>query len=218
MIRLALDTSFEHLSICITKNNKPLVNYFSLCNRTNTKIIFQVIDDLTKNAEIELDEVDIYVINCGPGSYTGVRIGMAVIKTFAQVYKKPIIPINSLELIASQIINHKKEFPVLLNCTRREIFFSKFKIYEEYPVAKTPISMTNLEKFIETSNNIPVVLYRISPEKRRPEPMFELLKKLKLDFPVPDAMLLDRLGAKKLLKSSFDYNKPVNPIYIKREV
>jgi len=218
MIRLALDTSFEHLSICITKNNKPLANYFSLCNKRNTKIIFKVLEDLIKNAEIELDEVDFYIINCGPGSYTGVRIGMAVIKTFAQVFKKPIVPINSLELIASQIIHQKKEFAVLLNCTRREIFFNKFKIFEEQPVSKTPILLTNLEKFLESYDNIPVVLYRLNQEKRNPEPMFNLIKILKLDYPVPDAMLLDRLGAKKILKSSFNSNSPINPIYIKREV
>ena len=218
MIRLALDTTFEHLSICITKNNKPLANYFSLCNKRNTKIIFKVLEDLIKNAEIELDEVDFYIINCGPGSYTGVRIGMAVIKTFAQVFKKPIVPINSLELIASQIIHQKKEFAVLLNCTRREIFFNKFKIFEEQPVSKTPILLTNLEKFLDSYDNIPVVLYRLNPEKRTPEPMFNLIKILKLDYPAPDAMLLDRLGAKKILKSSFNSNSPINPIYIKREV
>ena len=97
MIRLALDTSFEHLSICITKNEYPLVNFFSSSYRKNSEIIFNIIENLLKNAGIKLDNIDIYVINCGPGSYTGVRIGMAVVKTFAQVFSKPVIPVNSLK-------------------------------------------------------------------------------------------------------------------------
>ena len=218
MIRLSVDTSFEHLGLCLTKNGVPLANYYSLCNRRNSKIIFEVIDDLLKNADIKLAEVDAYVVNRGPGSYTGVRIGMAVVKTFAQVHKKPVVAVNSLELLAGQIRYLKNEFPVLLNCTRLEVFHATFRIVEGKPVAKTPIQLSSFEKFYETKQDVPVVLYRISPERRKPEPLFEKLKLLPLDHPVPDALLLDRLGAKKMLSSSFDQDAPVHPLYIKREV
>ena len=218
MIRLSVDTSFEHLGLCLTRNGVPLANYYSLCNRRNSKIIFEVIDDLLKNADIKLAEVDAYVVNRGPGSYTGVRIGMAVVKTFAQVHKKPVVAVNSLELLAGQIRYLKNEFPVLLNCTRLEVFHATFRIVEGKPVAKTPIQLSSFEKFYETKQDVPVVLYRISPERRKPEPLFEKLKLLPLDHPVPDALLLDRLGAKKMLSFSFDQDAPVHPLYIKREV
>ena len=218
MIRLSVETSFEHLGLCLTKNGVPLANYYSLCNRRNSKIIFEVIDDLLKNADIKLAEVDAYVVNRGPGSYTGVRVGMAVVKTFAQVHKKPVVAVNSLELLAGQIRYLKNEFPVLLNCTRLEVFHATFRIVEGKPVAKTPIQLSSFEKFYETKQDVPVVLYRISPERRKPEPLFEKLKLLPLDHPVPDALLLDRLGAKKMLSSSFDQDAPVHPLYIKREV
>ena len=52
MIRLSVDTSFEHLGLCLTRNGAPLANYYSLCNRRNSKIIFGVIDDLLKNEEL----------------------------------------------------------------------------------------------------------------------------------------------------------------------
>jgi len=218
MIRLSIETSFENLSLCITKNNTPLGNFFSSGNRNNSKIIFNVIDDLLNYSGIKLADIDVYIINCGPGSYTGVRIGMAVVKTFSLVFNKPIIPVNSLELIAGQIKHKNKDFHVLLNCTRREIFYAKFKTIDDHPILKSPIFLTNLEKYIESSNDMPVVLHRVNPERRNPEPMFDLLKKIKLDIPIPDAMLLDSLGARKFLKSSFNNDLPVNPLYIKREI
>ena len=46
MIRLSVDTSFEHLGICLTSNGVCLANYYSLCNRKNSSIIFRVIDEL----------------------------------------------------------------------------------------------------------------------------------------------------------------------------
>ena len=45
MIRLSVDTSFEHLGLCLTRNEVPLANYYSLCHRRNATIIFEVIDD-----------------------------------------------------------------------------------------------------------------------------------------------------------------------------
>jgi tRNA threonylcarbamoyl adenosine modification protein YeaZ len=218
MIRLSVDTSFEHLGLCLTRNGVPLANYYSLCKRRNSKIIFEVIDELLKNNELKLAEVDAYVINCGPGSYTGVRIGMAVVKTFAQVNNKPIVPVTSLELLAGQISQLKNDFHVLLNCSRREIFHEKFRVVEDQTIAQTQIQLTSLEKFIESNENVPVVLYRISPERRKPEPLFEKLAHLPLDYPVADALLLDSLGARKFFSSAFDQDAPVNPLYIKREV
>ena len=66
MIRLSVDTSFEHLGLCLTRNGVTLANYYSLCDRQNSKIIFEVIDDLLKKTEINLAEIDVYVVNCGP--------------------------------------------------------------------------------------------------------------------------------------------------------
>ncbi len=218
MIRLAIDTSFENLSLCITKDDSPLANYFSSSNRKNSKIIFNVIDHLLKKAKIKLEEIDVYIINCGPGSYTGVRIGMSVVKTFAQIYQKPIIPVNSLELIAGQINKNNLDFHVLLNCTRREIFYATFKTIDGHSIIKSRIFLTNLEKFLQTTNDMSVVLYRLQPEKRDPEPMFNQLKRINLDLPEPDAILLDKLGARKFLKSSFNTNLPVHPLYVKRDI
>ena len=218
MIRLSVDTSFEHLGVCLTSNGVSLANYYSLCNRKNSSIIFGVIDELLKNAEIKLSDIDAYVVNRGPGSYTGVRIAMSVVKTFAQVHKKPVVPIDSLELLAGQISSVKEDFPVLLNCTRREVFHANYSIVERQPEARTSIQLTSLEIFLETSKNKAVVLHRVNPERRKAEPLFEKLKLLPLDYPVADALLLDRLGAHKLKSGEIDFNAPVNPLYVKRDV
>ena len=218
MIRLSVDTSFEHLALCLTRNGVVLANYYSLCHRRNSAIIFGVLDELLKNAELSLKDVDAYVINCGPGSYTGVRIGMAVVKTFAQVYKKPVIAVNSLELLAGQISKLKNDFHVLLNCTRREVFQARFRVIEGQAVAQSEIMLSTLEQFIENSRTEPVVLYRVSSERRKTELLFEQLELLELDYPVPDALILDRLGAFKMEQPEYNHDALVHPLYIKRDV
>ena len=218
MIRLSVDTSFEHLGVCLTCNGECLANYYSLCNRKNSSIIFGVIDELLKNAEIKLADIDVYVVNRGPGSYTGVRIAMGVVKTFAQVHGKPVVPVDSLELLAGQISSIKEDFPVLLNCTRSEIFHARYSIIDGKPEAQTPIELTSLEIFLENSRDKAVVLHRVNADRRKVEPLFEKLKLLPLDYPIADAILLDKIGEQKLKSCEIDYNAPVNPLYVKRDV
>ena len=218
MIRLSVDTSFEHLGVCLTSNGVCLANYYSLCKRKNSSIIFRIIDELLKIAEIKLADIDAYVVNRGPGSYTGVRIAMGVLKTFAQVHKKPVVPVDSLELLAGQINKLKEEFPVLLNCTRSEIFHAKYIIIDGKPEPRTSIQLTSLKFFLETSKDIPVVLHLVNPERRKVDPLFYELKLLPLDYPIADAMLLDSIGEHKLKSCDIDFNESIIPLYIKRDV
>ena len=218
MIRLSVDTSFEHLGICLTYNGVCLANYYSLCNRKNSSIIFGVIDELLKNAEIKLSDIDAYVVNRGPGSYTGVRIAMGVVKTFAQVHHKLVVPVDSLELLAGQISSLKEDFSVLLNCTRSEVFHARYSIIDGKPRAQTSIQLTSLEKFLENYRDKAVVLHRVNAERRKLGPLFDKLKLLPLDYPIADALLLDRLGEHKLKSYEIDYNAQLNPLYIKRDV
>tara|TARA_B100000686_G_C16651411_1_gene895783 strand:+ start:255 stop:923 length:669 start_codon:yes stop_codon:yes gene_type:complete len=218
MIRLSVDTSFEHLAVCLTRDGVCLANYYSLCNRKNSSIIFEVIGDLLKNAEIKLADIDAYVVNRGPGSYTGVRIAMGIVKTFALVHKKPVVTVDSLELLAGQIGSLEADFPVLLNCTRSEVFHARYRIFDGKPEAQTPIQLTSLENFLETSRDKAVVLHRVNHARRKFEPLFEKLKLLPLDYPVADAMLLDSLGEYKLKSCEIDVNATINPLYVKRDV
>ena len=143
---------------------------------------------------------------------------MGVVKTFAQVHKKPVVAVDSLELLAGQISSLKEDFHVLLNCTRSEVFHAKYSIIDGKPEAQTPIQLTSLEMFLETSGDKAVVLHRVNPERRKAEPLFEKLKLLLLAYPIADALLLDSLGAQKLESGKIDINAPVNPLYVKRDV
>ena len=59
-------------------------------------MIMPMIDDVLKKASLEIEDIDVFAPCIGPGSFTGLRIGMATVKTFAQVKQKPIIGVSSL--------------------------------------------------------------------------------------------------------------------------
>ena len=137
-----------------------------------------------------------------------------LILLFRRISTKPF----SSELLAGQISNLKENFSVLLNCSRREVFHAKYSIIDGKPEARTLIQLTSLEMFLDASKDKAVVLHRVNPERRKAEPLFSNLKLLSLDYPVADALLLDRIGAHKLKSDEINFNAPANPLYVKRDV
>jgi tRNA threonylcarbamoyladenosine biosynthesis protein TsaB len=64
--------------------------------------LLPAVDRILKKAEVALAEVDVFGAAAGPGSFTAVRVGLATVKAWGEVYGKPIVPVSRLELIAWQ--------------------------------------------------------------------------------------------------------------------
>ena len=97
MIILGMDTSSVNATVAVM-NDKKLIGEFIISNdRTHSQIIMPLVDDLLKKCTMQTDDIDVFAVSVGPGSFTGLRIGMATVKTLAQVCNKPIIGVSSLD-------------------------------------------------------------------------------------------------------------------------
>ena len=218
MIRLAVDTAFEQLSMALIENNTTLARYHSADRRRNASILFQKLDELMVHAGIKPNAIDNFVINQGPGSYTGVRIGMSLINTLAQVFQKPVIQVNSLRLLASQVCSEKEPFLILLNCTREELFVAEFQYQQEILKQLSPITLKHLEELKKDLISKPIILHRIQRTNDRWASSFEGINGMKLDRPEVDAVLLDLAAMEGIRHQILECTPSAQPLYIKRDV
>lgn len=101
MISLLIDTSTSNLTVSIINNQEILYKYQETILTDMSSKLLPIVDNGLKELNLKLNEIDkIFVVN-GPGSFTGIRVGVTVAKTIAWALKKDIIPISSLELIAT---------------------------------------------------------------------------------------------------------------------
>lgn len=100
MIFLLIDTSEEDVSIAILKDQKILSNITKTAPNDHSKYTVKLIDDAIKEAKITPHDIDKIMAVVGPGSFTGLRIGITIAKTFAYLEKIEIIPISSLKMRA----------------------------------------------------------------------------------------------------------------------
>lgn len=103
MIILGMDTSSANACVALMNDEKIIGEYTVSHDRTHSQIIMPMLDDMMKKCGVALEDVDVFAVATGPGSFTGLRIGISTVKTFAQVLKKPIVGISSLESLAANV-------------------------------------------------------------------------------------------------------------------
>ena len=103
MKMLAIDTSSKRCSVCILENNNVLINLYNDDEKTHSVKLMPMIDKAFYRTGLTLNDISALSCCVGPGSFTGVRIGIATIKAFADVKNIPVIGVSSLETLAYNI-------------------------------------------------------------------------------------------------------------------
>ena len=103
MKTLAIDTSSKRCSVCLLEDNNVLIDLYNDDEKTHSVKLMPMIDKALKTTNLTLDNIDLLSCSVGPGSFTGVRIGIATVKSFADVKNTPIVGISSLEILAFNV-------------------------------------------------------------------------------------------------------------------
>lgn len=97
---LAVDTSGSHLTVIIITEKGCFVEYVDNCNLQHSVVLMPTIENLLIKNNISLDEIDVFACNVGPGSFTGIRIGVSTIKAFCYAKNKKVFPVTSFDVLA----------------------------------------------------------------------------------------------------------------------
>ena len=100
MISLFIDTSMANVSISIVKDGNILSSICEDIPNEHSKYATKYVKDVIDQAGIDANDVDNLLVVNGPGSFTGVRIGVTIAKTYGYLINKEIIPVSSLKSLA----------------------------------------------------------------------------------------------------------------------
>jgi len=126
---LAIETSGEACSVAIVWSEERFVETTSKIKFSHSKKIFSIIETALSIAEISLTDISAIAVSIGPGSFTGLRIGLAAAKGIALGASLPIIPIPTFEAIALEALTYTQKgeiFFIANKVNREEIYFAGF--------------------------------------------------------------------------------------------
>lgn len=102
MFVLAIDTSSSVDSVAALRGAQLLAVVSSESKETHSIRLFRQLKTLLEEQGLAMPAFDLYAVASGPGSFTGVRVGLTAVKGWAEVYGKPVVPVSSLEAVAVQ--------------------------------------------------------------------------------------------------------------------
>jgi len=111
MLRLCIDTSYKYLSVCLINDDKIIASFDEECFKRQSEEVFVKMEALFNSVNIKPLDIDSVAISIGPGSYTGVRIGLTIAKVICEIGNIDLYKISTLKLYS----NNAKKTMVLLN-------------------------------------------------------------------------------------------------------
>lgn len=136
---LAIDTSGETLSVAISNDLKIVAEYFYNAGKIHSDVIIPLVNKILKDVSWELKDIDKFALSCGPGSFTGIRVAMAVIKTLAQTLNKPVVCIDSLLVLENQLKLKDVKVVAAIDALRDEVYVKQ----------KNEVVILSVEKFVK---------------------------------------------------------------------
>ena len=126
---LALDTATEMATVAVTKNDR-LISERGRRVTTHSEGLMSMIDEALREARLDIADLDAIICGSGPGSFTGLRIGMATAKGLCFAAGKPLCCVPSMVGVAGAVAEKmgcQQETVVLLDARRNELFCGRYR-------------------------------------------------------------------------------------------
>ena len=147
MLILAVESSARAASVALVQDGS-LVSQYSQCSAlTHSRTLLPMAEDMLKNAELTIADVDCFAVAHGPGSFTGVRIGVSTVKGLAWASNKPCIGVSTLEAMAWHGLAAGGIVCPVMDARRQQVYNALFEIRDGKPERLTedrPIALEEL--------------------------------------------------------------------------
>ncbi len=124
---LSLDSATECATAAIIDSDKILGETIINYKKQHSVIMMPMIDNLLKNCGLSISDIEGFVVSSGPGSFTGLRIGMSTIKGLVQATNKPFVSINSLDGLANNLFNIQGIICPIIDALRGNVYTNFYK-------------------------------------------------------------------------------------------
>lgn len=147
---LAVDSSSECASVAIVDDNRLLGEIIYNYKKQHSIIMMDMIDTVLKNTSMTIKDIDGFVVSKGPGSFTGLRIGMASVKGLAHGTKKPMISISSLDALAYNLAYTDGILCPIFDALRDNVYTALYRFDGVNLVRLTDYLNISIEELITT--------------------------------------------------------------------
>ncbi len=125
---LSLETSAKSVSCAVCEDGAVLAHSFQCTGLTHSRTLLPMVDAMLQNAELPLDSVDLFAVSAGPGSFTGLRIGVSALKGLAWTLERPCAGVSTLYAMAHNLAHLRGALLVCaMDARRNQVYNALFE-------------------------------------------------------------------------------------------
>lgn len=141
---LAVETSGKTFSVALLEDTFVKAASYYNCGHIHSEMLIPAIEKILIDTKTTYKDIDKFAVSTGPGSFTGIRVGMTAVKTLAQILNKPVVAIDTLTILEKSITAAGNIIAVpVIDALRNEVYVKKGKI----------IAIESVDKFIKENKN-----------------------------------------------------------------
>ncbi len=146
---LGIDTSTMMGAVGIVDDELLVAEMRTNVSLTYSERLMEHIDTLLKSARLTLDDIDGFAVSVGPGSFTGLRIGIAAVKAMAYASGKPVAAVNSLEALADNLPYCRHQVAPVLDARKKMVYCAIYKITDTVRRVVLPPSVITPDELVD---------------------------------------------------------------------
>lgn len=210
---LNIETSTTNCSVSLSKKGETLVlkeDYSA--NYSHAESLHVFIDNVVKSAKIKLSDIDAIAISKGPGSYTGLRIGVSAAKGLCFALDKPLISVSTLKSLSHQVNIDNGFIVPMLDARRMEIYSAVFDAHH-YQIREIQAQILNESSFLSYLETDKV--YFIGNGVEKTKTVIKHKNAVYIENKLPSANELGKLAFEKYKNNDFENLAYFEPFYLK---
>lgn len=151
MITLAIECATQTVGIAFLDQKKILAELYLDMGGGHAEVLLPALEKLFLMTGLTTEQIDLLVCTTGPGSFTGVRIGVSTIKGLALATGKPIVGVSTLEALAMNVFPSRRLICPLLDARKNQVYAGLYRVGPDgYPEAVAPDRLTDIESLVKT--------------------------------------------------------------------
>lgn len=124
---LAVDTTTPAGSVALLRNTNLIAEFNQDSSTTFSERLLPAVQFILKSSGMTIKDIDGFAVAVGPGSFTGIRIGLSTIKSFAYASGKPVAPVSTLMALAMKLLPSCRLICPLIDAKKKEIYAALFE-------------------------------------------------------------------------------------------
>lgn len=146
---LGIDTATKAAGIAVVDESGVLAESWLNTGKTHSQRLLPLLDGLLKNSEIPWDDIFGFAVTVGPGSFTGLRIGLATVQGLAQVLHKPVAGVVSLDALVKNLAGVSGLLCPILDARKNEVYTALYRSTAHEMVRLSPYRAISPEALAE---------------------------------------------------------------------